>query len=312
MKAAVGHMRESFPKMSERRACGLMRMAVSTFRYHSNRNDEALRRELIEMARQRPRFGYRRLHVLLKFDEPVNHKKVFRVYREAGLAVKRRIRKRLHRAGKSLAEVMGPNQEWALDFVSDRIAMGRTIRLLNVADAFTRECVALEVDTSFASLRVTRVLDEAISKRGAPSSLRCDNGPEFTSRHFFAWAKERNIDLVHIEPGRPMQNGRLESLNGKIRDEFLNTNWFRNLFDARTQARIWKRDYNEARPHSSLAYRTPAGFAAQWNSVTSPFNTAISDEQDRYRGNASGALRAALTAAPLIAECSAEKGEVTN
>jgi putative transposase len=114
--------------------------------------------------------------------------------------------------------------------VSDAIATGRRIRFLNADDAYTRECVALEVDTSFASLRVTRVLDKVIDERGRPVRIRCDNGPEFTSRHFLAWCKERNIDLVYIQPGRPMQNGRLESLNGKLRDEFLNVSWFQNPF----------------------------------------------------------------------------------
>jgi len=126
----------------------------------------------------------------------------------------------------------------------------------------TRECLALQVDTSFASRRVTRVLEQVIEERGhQPVRIRCDNGPEFTSRHFLGWCKDRNIELAYIQPGRPMQNGRLESLNGKVRDEFLNVSWFLNLFDARRQAADWRRDYNEARPHSSLAYRTPAAFA---------------------------------------------------
>lgn len=243
MKASVEHLRKSFA-FTERRACRLLKIAVSSFRYHSVCSDTALREQLVELARERPRFGYRRLHAMLPSDEPVNHKRVWRVYREAGLAVKRRKRKRLVRAGKALEPATFRNEEWALDFVSDRIATGRSIRLLNIADAYTRECLALEVDTSFASRRVTRVLEQVICERGAPRRIRCDNGPELTSRHFLAWCTEKKIDLLHIQPGKPMQNGRLESLNGKLRDEFLNVSWFRNLFDARRQAAAWRKDYN--------------------------------------------------------------------
>lgn len=263
------HLRKSYA-FTERRACQLMKVPVSSFRYRPGCSDATLREQLVELARERPRFGYRRLHAMLPLDEPVNHKRVWRVYREAGLAVKRRKRKRLVRVGKPLEPATFRNEEWALDFVSDRIATGRSIRLLNIADAYTRECLALEVDTSFASRRVTRVLEQVIAERGLPRRIRCDNGPELTSRHFLAWCTGQKIDLLHIQPGKPMQNGRLESLNGKLRDEFLNVSWFRNLFDARRQAVEWRRDYNEVRPHSSLGYRTPQAFAGGWNGVTSP------------------------------------------
>ncbi len=135
--------------------------------------------------------------------------------------------------------------------------------MLNIPDAFTRECVALEVDTSFASRRVTGVLDRAIAVRGAPRTIRSDNGPESTSRHFIAWARDRGIELLHLQPGKPMQNGRLESPNGKLRDEFVSIRWFPSLFEARRQAKAWRLDYNEVRPHSSLGYRTPEQFARQ-------------------------------------------------
>jgi putative transposase len=260
MKASVEHLRKEYA-FSERRACRLLQLAASTFRYRPVLKDDDLRERLQTLARERPRFGYRRLHALLGDEPVVNHKRVFRVYQEAGLAVKRHKRKRLVRVGNPLQPATFTNEEWALDFVSDAIATGRKIRFLNAADAYTRECLALEVDTSFASLRVTRVLDKVIEERGQPVRIRCDNGPEFTSRHFLAWCKDRKIELVYIQPGRPMQNGRLESLNGKLRDEFLNVSWFANLFDARRQAAEWRRDYNETRPHSSLAYRTPAAFA---------------------------------------------------
>jgi putative transposase len=229
MKASVEHLRREYA-FSQRRACRLLEVAVSTVRYRPISTDDDLRERLQSLARERPRFGYRRLHAMLGDEPAVNHKRVFRVYQEAGLAVKRRKRKRLVRVGNPLQAATFANEEWALDFVSDAIATGRKIRFLNAADAYTRVCLALEVDTSFASLRVTRVLDNVIEEQGPPVRIRCDNGPEFTSRHFLAWCKSRNIELVYIQPGRPMQNGRLESLNGKLRGEFLNVSWFQNLF----------------------------------------------------------------------------------
>ena len=222
------------------------------------------------LAREKPRFGYRRLHVLLRRDgRVVNHKRVWRIYREAGLCVKRRKRKRLVRIGAPLEVLSAANQQWALDFASDAIATGRAIRVLSIIDAFTRECLALEVDTSFASQRVTRVLEKIIAVRGLPRSIRCDNGPEFTSRHFLAWCIERRIHLVHIQPGRPMQNGHVESFTGKLRDECLTTCWFRNLFDARRKIARWRNEYNCDRPHSSLGYISPVAFAARTASPSS-------------------------------------------
>jgi len=193
----------------------------------------------------------------------VNHKRVHRLYREAGLALRRK--KRKHSAGQSapLRQYTAANQEWALDFVHDAIAAGRAIRVLSVVDAFTRECLALEVDTSFASRRVTRVLDEIIEQRGEPRSIRCDDGPELTSRHFLAWCIERKIELVHIQPGKPTQNAHVESFHGRLREECLRVSWFQNLFDARRKITFWRLDYNEQRPHSSLNYRTPAEFAQE-------------------------------------------------
>jgi putative transposase len=196
----------------------------------------------------------------------VNHKRVWRVYREAGLCVKRKKRKRLVRAGRPARVLTAANQEWALDFVHDVLGTGQRVRVLSVLDAYARECLALEVDTSFARQltgRVTRGLERLVAERGRPESLRCDNGPELTSRHFLVWCVERKIQLVHIEPGRPMQNGRVESFQGKFRDECLNVSWFRNLWEAREKVEAWRREYNEARPHSSLGYQTPEAFAAE-------------------------------------------------
>ena len=249
---------------SQRRACGLMTMAVSSYRYQSRRSDEPLRTRLVELAREKPRYGYRRLHVLLgRSGEHVNHKRVHRVYRAAGLMIRRKKRKHCARVGQPLRVWTAANQEWALDFVHDAVECGRAIRVLSVVDAYTRECLALEVDTSFASRRVTRVLDGLVAERGQPKAIRCDNGPELTSRHFLAWCVEREIELVHIQPGKPTQNAHVESFHGRLREEFLTVSWFQNLFDARRKIAAWKIEYNEERPHSSLGYKTPKEFAAQ-------------------------------------------------
>src|SRR5512135_1108817 len=190
-------MREQYA-FSARRACGLMLLAVSTYRYRARRDDHQLRERLLALARENPRYGSPRLHALLQGEERVNHKKVGRVYRELGLTLRRKKRKHCVRMGRPLLPRTAANQEWGLDFVHDAVECGRTIRVLSVVDAYTRECLALEVDTSFASRRVTRVLDELIAERGAPQSIRCDNGPELTSRQFLAWAIERKIELLHI------------------------------------------------------------------------------------------------------------------
>jgi putative transposase len=249
--------------VSQRRICELLDVAESSCRYVSRRNDEELKVKLQEAAREKPRWGYRRLQLVLEQKGMrANHKRVYRVYREAGLLIRRRRRKRLLRAGVARPLVTGANQEWALDFVHDAAESGRKFRVLSVIDVFTRECLTLEADTGFPSRRVTRELEKVITKRGMPEAIRCDNGPEFTSRHFLAWALEKKIELVHIEPGRPVQNAFVESFHGKLRDECLNASWFGNLFEARVKIAGWKEEYNEERPHSSLGYRTPAAFAA--------------------------------------------------
>ena len=263
MKASVEHIRQQFA-FTERRACRLLLVPVSSYRYKPRQQDADLRERLVMLAREKPRFGYRRLHVLLgRQGDVVNHKRVHRIYREAGLALRRKKRKHCVRVSTPLGVYTAANQEWALDFVHDAVASGRSIRVLNVIDAYTRESLAMEVDTSFAGLRVTRVLDGIIARRGLPRAIRCDNGPELTSRHFLAWALDRKIDLVHIQPGKPTQNAYVESFNSKVREECLRVSWFQNLFEARRIIANWRRDYNEHRPHSSLDYMTPSEFAAK-------------------------------------------------
>ena len=274
-------LRENY-QGSQQRICGLMQIAVSSYRYRSTRSDAALRERLVELARKKPRFGYRRLHILLTGSGmSVNHKRVFRVYQEAGLAVRRKARKRLVRVGSPRPALTAANQEWALDFVHDAVASGRAIRVLTVEDEYTRECPALEVDTSMASRRVTRVLEAIIAERGQPLAIRCDNGPEFTSRHFLAWCIERQIELVHIQPGKPQQNGYVESFHGKLRDECLNVSWFANLWDARRKIAAWRVEYNEERPHSALGYQTPAAFARQLLASSGSALRATPDEAAR-------------------------------
>jgi putative transposase len=263
LREEVRWLREQY-RASQQRACGLMAIAVSSFRYESRRSDEALRTRLVEAAREQPRWGYRRLEILVRESgRQVNHKRIFRVYRELGLTVRRRKRKRLVRVGSPRTPLTAANQEWALDFVHDAMASGRAMRVLSVVDACTRECLALETDTSFASRRVTRVLEQIVTERGRPLAIRCDNGPELTSRHFLAWCVERKIELVHIPPGRPQQNGHVESFHARFRDECLNVSWFEDLWDARRKIAAWKEEYNERRPHSSLGYQTPAAYARQ-------------------------------------------------
>ena len=262
-RAAASYLQESYA-VGQRRACELLAIARSSFRYRSRRRDDELRELLVMLAWQQPRYGYRRLMVLLWWQGwQVNHKRVFRLYHAAGLSVRRRPRKRLARQAAPAAPIIEEiNQEWGIDFVHDVLATGRKFRCFSVVEGYSRQCLALEVDTSFPSRRVTRVLDQVIAERGKPKSIRLDNGPEFTSRHFLAWATERQIELRYISPGKPVQNARVESFNGRLRDECLNVSWFENLWDARQKIASWREHYNHDRPHSSLGYRTPASFAA--------------------------------------------------
>jgi putative transposase len=294
----IGFAVEAFG-ISERRACGLLGVWRSSCRYRRKPDrNEKLRGQLVALAHERPRFGYRRLGVLLSREgQQINHKRLFRVYREEGLSVKRKRRKRLVRTGINRPVLTAPNNEWSLDFVYDALATGRSVRVLSIVDNFTRECLALEVDSCFSSQRVTRVLDKVIAQRGTPKALRMDNGPELTSRHFLAWCVEQKIATNYIQPGKPMQNGHIESFNGRLRDECLNASWFRNLFDARGRIASWRDDYNGSRPHSSLAYRTPNDFAAQWQRPSSS-STSIPQPEPPVKATLTARWGAALTDEP--------------
>jgi len=273
-RAAVGWLRERYA-FSERRACRLVGIGRSSARYQPARgDDEAVRMRLRELAAERPRFGYRRLHALLRREGiVVNHKRVQRLYGEEGLAVRRRSRKRLAREGRGRTPPpTRPGEHWGLDFLSDALATGRRIRLLCVLDLFTREALAIEVDGSLPGSRVVTVLERLAVASEAPSELVLDNGPELTGRALDAWAVERGVRLRFIDPGKPSQNGVVESFNGRFRDECLNQSWFTSLADARTTVEAWRCDYNQRRPHGALGYQTPdevrTGFLAARTTTT--------------------------------------------
>ncbi|MBA4263372.1 MAG: IS3 family transposase [Comamonadaceae bacterium] len=263
-REAVGRM-VSEHHLSERRACRLVGLSRDSYR-HPPTADQAtldLHEKIVEIAHVRRRFGYRRIHDLLRPQFPgVNHKRVYRLYRQANLAVRRRKKSKRpinERVPLQLARTV--NEVWSMDFVSDSLSGGRRLKYLTVADDFSHESVDIVVDFGISGHYVTRVLDRAALFRGYPKAVRTDNGPEFTSRAFMAWAQAHGIRHILIQPGRPMQNGYIESFNGKFRDEHLNECWFQTLHQARTAVAIWRTDYNEVRPHSSLGRMPPARFA---------------------------------------------------
>jgi putative transposase len=252
-------------EMSERHACRLLGMGRSSYRYRARKTerDTNLRARLKELAARRMRFGYRRLTAMLvREGMAVNHKRVYRLYREERLTMRIRQRRRIRWVGPaSKPAASRPNEKWSMDFVSDCVSTGRVIRMLTVVDDCTRECPAIEVDTSLGGLRVRRVLDRIASERGLPEAIVLDNGPEFRGRALAAWSEERGVRLEFIQPGKPAQNAYAESFNGRLRDECLNANWFTSLKDARRKIESWRQDYNQQRPHSSLNYLAPAEFA---------------------------------------------------
>ena len=250
--------------MSERRACKAIGCCRMTVRYQTSRADDAgLRERMRAIAHERRRFGYRRLHVLLKREGyAVNHKKLFRLYREERLTVRRRGgRKRALGTRAPMTVPLLPNDRWSLDFVSDQMTDGRRFRILTVIDNCTRECLALVADTSLSGARVVRELDAIIRQRGRPDTIVSDNGTEYTSNAVLAWADDTGVGWHYIAPGKPQQNGFNESFNGRLRDELLNETLFRSLPHAREVLEAWRHDYNERRPHSKLGWLTPQAYA---------------------------------------------------
>ena len=262
-REAVAHLR-NVVQMSERRACILVSADRKMIRYRSRRPpDVELRPRLRDLANQRCRFGYRRLFILLREQgEPSGINRIYRLYREEGLTVrKRKARRKAIGTRTPILVEAKVNVRWSLDFVHDQFAQGRRFRILNIVDDVTRVCLAAIPDTSISGKRVARELTMLIGTRGKPQMIVSDNGTEFTSNAMLGWAKDHGVDWHYIAPGRPMQNGYIESFNGRMRDELLNESLFIDLDQARRLIGAWVTDYNTARPHSSLGYKTPAAYA---------------------------------------------------
>ncbi len=249
--------------LSERQGCRLIEVARATVRYAAKPpDDSALRGRLKELAEKYPRYGYPLLHAMLKREGLViNRKRTYRLYREEGLQVRTKKRKKLVRPRLPMVVPTRANERWSLDFVSDQLANGRRIRVLNVVDDYSRECVGQLVDTSISGYRVARFLTEL--GRPLPKTLVCDNGPEFTCKAMFFWAREQHVNLHFIQPGKPTQNAFVESFNGRFREGCLNQHWFKSLAEATQIINRWRHHYNHVRPHSSLNFQPPAVFAEQ-------------------------------------------------
>ena len=262
-REVVRHLRAGFG-YSERRACGLIRMDRSSFRYRPHpRGDGEVRARLVELAAERPRFGYRRLHVLLRREGfAVNHKKVQRIYCQESLRIRRKKRNRVAQVPREPKPVpTGVGERWSMDFMQDTLVTGRCFRTFNVVDDFSREALAIEVAQSIPGPYVVRVLERLVIERGHPELIVMDNGPEFTSRALDAWAYEHGVRLHFIRPGKPIENCFVESFNGKFRDECLSEHWFADVSHARRIIEAWRIDYNEVRPHSALGDLSPRDFA---------------------------------------------------
>jgi putative transposase len=245
-------------------ACGLLRISRSLYRYRSCRPEcISVRTRIEQIAAVKRRYGYRRIHVLLRREGwRINRKLTYRLYREAGLAVRRRKRKRIGPfERKPLPKPTAANRSWSMDFVSDGLVDGRRLRCLAIVDDCTRECVAIEVDTSITGTRVKSVLQRLGDTRGLPRSITVDHGPEFEGQVLDAWAYASNVQLSFIRPGKPNENAYIESFNGKFRDECLNEHWFITMAQARRAIESWRIEYNTERPHSSLGDLTPQEFA---------------------------------------------------
>jgi putative transposase len=261
----VGKMMQA-TLISERRACALVGLARDSWRHPPQRAaaDQSMSTRIVELAHERRRFGYRRIADMLRADGAhINDKRVYRLYRLADLAVrKRRGKKRLKLERLPLHVCKASNEVWSMDFVSDSLAHGRRIKCLTITDDYSHECVDIAVDFGMGGEYVTRVLDQAAKFRGYPQAIRTDQGPEFTCRTFMAWAQARGVRHILNQAGKPTQNAYIESFNGKLRDECLNEHWFETLAMARQEIAAWRKDYNEVRPHSSCGRIPPAKFAA--------------------------------------------------
>ena len=258
--------------MKEYRACYVANLPRATYRYESVfSTDFGLLDKIREMADRFKRFGYRRIHRMLKREGVnANHKKVQRLYQLEGLQVRSKRRKKITRERVPLGLSTMPNESWSMDFVLDGMGGSRCFRVLNIVDDFTKEAVAMVVDTSISGHRICRELDQLCLIQGKPKSIRVDNGPEFTSNALDEWTYHNQVKLDFIQPGKPTQNAYIESFNGKFREECLNQNWFKDIIDAQEKIEEWRHFYNEVRPHSSLGYKTPSEFTEGFLGNLSP------------------------------------------
>ncbi len=255
---------------SARRACLLVGLNRASYQYRPVSNDDqALRQKIRQLALSRRRFGSPRIHLLLRREGIViNHKRTERIYREEGLALRKRRRRKIASIAREPVPKPGaPNEMWSMDFVMDSVVNGRKFRALAIVDQYSRECPAIEVDTSLGGARVVAVLDRLARARGLPRSITMDNGPEFAGRCLDEWAYRNGVRLNFIRPGKPIENAYAESFTGRLRDECLNDNWFMNLKHAREVIEAWRSDYNAVRPHSSLEGLTPQEFVEKAKTV---------------------------------------------
>ncbi len=262
-RRAVDHLKDR--RVSERRACRLTGFSRSAAWYPlKGRDDAELRKRLKTLAERYPRYGYPTLHGMLRREGLVqNPKRTYRIYREEGLQVRAKQRKKLFRPRTPMLVPDQVNERWSMDFVSDQLANGRRIRILNVVDDFSRECVLQIVDFSISGQRLARELERLTEYRPLPKTIVCDNGPELTSKAMFFWSQESGVKLHFIQPGKPTQNAFVESFNGKFRAYCLDLHWFASLDDAKTMIDQWKDHYNNVRPHRSLGKIPPAVFAKE-------------------------------------------------
>jgi len=253
--------------ISERRGCRLVSLNRKSCRYRSRRRaNSELIKQLCQLAIEHPRFGYRRINALLKREDfNVNLKCVYRVWKQENLSLpKKRPRKTRTKATVGIVPKAGrANQVWTYDFVFDQSLSGKSLKMLTLIDEYTRECLALEVDVSIKSARVRQILEKVCACNGKPEIIRSDNGSEFIGKAVGSWLEKNGVKPLFIEPGKPWQNGKGESFNGKLRDECLSREWFSSVKEAQVVIESWRKFYNEQRPHSSLGYLTPLEFKSK-------------------------------------------------
>ena len=268
---ALPYLRRAY-QISERRACQVVAVNRSTVQYRSVKTDvPALRARINEIAATRVRYGYPRIHVLLRREGwVVNRKRVYRIYREEGLSMRLKTpRRRRAVVLRDRVVANAVNQTWSMDFMADNLADGRKIRLLTIVDNFSRECLALDVAWSFKGTDVAEVLTRVLHERSKPRFIRCDNGPEFVSKALDQWAYWNKVELDFSRPGKPTDNAFIESFNGRVRQELLNASWFESLDAGREMAAAWRAEYNAHRPHRALGNLSPSEYARAQSQTTS-------------------------------------------